>query len=83
MHVMDTKTDTKRVRIGGAGVVADYAWLPLRIGHFEAAIAAKNGRFRPAPPHSRGQGLPCVLSWAAVCGRMRRNQSGVSWPTED
>jgi hypothetical protein len=46
----DTKTDAKRVKKGSGGVVADYAWVAPNIGHFEAAIATKNGRFRPAPP---------------------------------
>ena len=42
--------DTKRVRIGSGKVVPDHAWLPLKIGHFEPAIATINGRFRPPPP---------------------------------
>jgi hypothetical protein len=42
-----TKTDTKQVKTGGGAVVADYAWVPLKIVHFVTANAAKNGRFRP------------------------------------
>ena len=61
----DTRTDTKRVKIGGGGVVADYAWLPLKIIHFEGANAAINGRFRPAPP---------ILISVHVFRRSRRNR---------
>ena len=32
--------------IRGAAVVVDCAWFPLKIGHFEAAIATKTGRIR-------------------------------------
>jgi hypothetical protein len=46
----DTKTDTKRVKISGRGALADYAWFPLRIGHFDPAIATKAADSRPAPP---------------------------------
>ena len=46
----DTKTDTKRVKFGSSGVVTDYAWFPLRNGHFDPANATRIGQFRPAPP---------------------------------
>jgi hypothetical protein len=30
--------------------MGDYAWVALKIGHFDPAISTKRGRSRPAPP---------------------------------